>query len=58
MFLNHGFVDAGGDVEVSEVWPAEGAGGGFQARQFDAPKFCAGFWIQTRDTAAMAERDP
>lgn len=31
VFLDFGFVDSGGDVEVREVGSAEGAGGGFEA---------------------------
>ena len=53
-----GLVNAGGDEQIGEARSPEGAGGGFQTRHRHAVELVAGNGIETRDAAAVAERDP
>ena len=57
LFLG-GLVDAGGDVEVLEIRPAEGASGGFERWDGHAVEFIAGGGVEAGNAAAVAKGDP
>ena len=58
VFFLDGFVNAGGHIEITEILPTKGTGGGFEAGQGNAHDFFATYRIELTDAGTMAKRDP
>lgn len=58
MFFLDGFVNAGGHIEITEIFSSKGTGGGFEAGQGNARDFFAAYGIELTDAGTMAKRDP
>ncbi len=58
MFFFDAFMDAGGDVEIAEIFATKRARCGFEAGELDAAKFLSRGGIVTNDAGTVAKSDP
>jgi len=58
VFFIDGFVNAGGHIEITEIFSTKSTGCGFEAGQGNARDFFSAYRIELTDAGTMAKRDP